>query len=102
MADKDERDWLDLVHQIPCVVCLQTEGKESNAAAHHIREDQGVSKRAKHFLVAALCPEHHQGGQGIHTLGRRVWEARYGTELDAMSATVRGVLRLLRGRHGNG
>jgi hypothetical protein len=91
--DRDEQDWLDLVSQVPCVIC----GEQVHV--HHIREDQGIGKRAQHFLVAALCPEHHTGGQGFHTLGRRTFEMRFRmTELECMAETIRGVVRIMKGR----
>jgi hypothetical protein len=37
-----------------------------------------------------LCYEHHQDGPGaIHRIGRRAWEARYGTENDHILNTIR-------------
>ena len=27
-----------------------------------------------------LCHEHHQGSQGIHHLGNKVWEEKYGSQ----------------------
>ena len=100
MAGIDEKDWLDLVHQVGCVVCAELGYGFVPCDAHHIREDQGVSKRAADFLTVALCPGHHRPDfpEGFHRLGRRKWEPKYGTELEALAATIKGVLRILRGR----
>ena len=27
-----------------------------------------------------LCHYHHQGRMGIHTIGKKIWEDRYGTQ----------------------
>jgi len=27
-----------------------------------------------------LCHYHHQGRMGIHTIGKKMWEERYGTQ----------------------
>jgi len=31
-----------------------------------------------------ICHTHHQGSQGIHHLGNRVWEEKYGTQKEML------------------
>ena len=58
------------------------------ACIHHIREDQGTSMRASHFLVVPLCFEHHQGDFSIHN-SKRQFENIYGSELDLLAETIK-------------
>jgi hypothetical protein len=36
-----------------------------------------MGQRASDYLAIPLCPEHHQGQDGIHGLGTREFERRY-------------------------
>jgi hypothetical protein len=69
-----EKENLERVKGLPCVIC----GHTQPSAAHHIGIKMG--KRKNHLRIIALCYRHHQGDEGFHTLGRKKWEARYGTE----------------------
>jgi hypothetical protein len=48
----------------------------------------GMSLKASHMLVIPLCQKHHHE---FHNLGRKTWEARYGTQAE-MIEWVRSVL----------
>lgn len=77
------------VAQIPCLICKRL-GLESESEVHHIRDGQGMSQRAQHWLTIPLCPEHHRGGTGLHGLGTREFERRYKvSELDLLAETIR-------------
>jgi len=83
---KAERQHLSRLADLGCVLCRRLGLGETPAAIHHIREGQGMGQRASHFEAVPLCPEHHQGASGIHGLGRRAFERRYGlTELDLLA-----------------
>lgn len=60
------------IRNFGCVVC------ESPASIHHI--ETGMGGRKNHDRVIPLCYCHHQGEDGIHTIGRKKWQAKYGTE----------------------
>lgn len=56
---------------------------------HHIvggsaQEKLGCRGNRKHsdWLQIPLCDNHHQGRQGIHTIGVSLWEIRYGDQTD--------------------
>lgn len=54
---------------------------------HHIREGQGMSQRASDFLTIPLCPDCHQGPQGVH--GDRTLMRVYKlSELDMLANTI--------------
>ena len=100
-ADAVEREWLDRVHKIRCVLCVHlglTQG--SKTQAHHPREGQGLSQRAAHCGVAGICKDHHQGPGGIHGLGTRGFYSRYRMdETDLVELTVKAVFTDLAREH---
>lgn len=63
----------------------------SQCEIHHC--NTGAGGRKNHDLVIGLCYLHHRGEQGIHFMGRKKWQAIYGSEndflqkLDLMLAT---------------
>jgi hypothetical protein len=78
---KAENAHLDRVASLGCLICQQP------AEVHHIREGQGISQRASHFLTVPLCPDHHRGSLSIHA-SKRQFEALYGSELDLLAQTI--------------
>jgi hypothetical protein len=60
------------LHFYGCVLC------KGHASVHHA--ETGMGGRKDHDKVFPLCFYHHQGEEGIHTLGRKVWQEKYGSE----------------------
>lgn len=60
-----------------CVIC-----GDSQAQIHHAFTGAGGRKDHDKFLV--LCHLHHQGVLGIHHLGRKRWQAMFGSEQELM------------------
>lgn len=75
---KAQRERWEQLRALGCVICGQ------HAHIHHCHT--GAGGRKDHDKVIPLCHFHHQGAEGIHTLSRRVWEAKYGTEAEHLSA----------------
>jgi hypothetical protein len=87
---KSEREHLDRVTRDGCVLCERMGFSGTPAEVHHQRSGTGAGRRASHFDVAALCPEHHRGNTGIHGMGRRAFERHHGvTERELVEATQR-------------
>lgn len=83
---KAEREHLNKVADLCCIVCINQGVADSPAQIHHIRTGQGMSQRSSHYETIPLCPVHHQhGGYGvaIHA-GQKTWESLYGTELELL------------------
>lgn len=81
---KAEKSYLELIASLPCAVCGATP-----VQVHHIREGQGMSQRASHWLTIPLCHTHHQGALGIHTLGTRHFAAmNKAGELELLARTI--------------
>ena len=72
--DKAHLNW---VASNPCCVC-----GDFIVQVHHIRI---LGEPRNHFKVIPLCWNHHQGPEGIHNIGKRVWRAKYGDELSMLS-----------------
>lgn len=75
---KSDKAHLDRVASLGCVLCLHLGHEGTPCAIHHIRHGQGMAQRANHQDAIGLCHHHHQGKEGIHTLGTRAWEKRFG------------------------
>lgn len=87
MKNKEKR-YLDKVAQLPCACC-----GAHGVNVHHIREGQGVSQRASHYLTIPLCYDCHQDKRlGIH--GERInWKIRKMSELDALAKTIESLFQ---------
>lgn len=86
MTTLAEKRHLNRVASLPCGVCEAL----GPSCVHHIREGQGMSQRANHFLTVPLCHECHQGKHGIHG-DRSAWRLRKLTELDVLADTFRQI-----------
>ena len=77
------------VAALGCVVCRNLGFGETPAQVHHIREGVGAAQRAPNWLTIPLCPMHHTGPLGYHTLRAAAFERMYGTtELDLLAQTI--------------
>jgi hypothetical protein len=71
------RRWSKLV-ELGCMARRGDVPCGSPAEIHHC--GTGAGGRKDHDKVIPLCPYHHRGAEGIHTLSRNVWQGIYGTE----------------------
>tara|TARA_S200000501_G_scaffold148709_1_gene140264 strand:- start:1464 stop:1796 length:333 start_codon:yes stop_codon:yes gene_type:complete len=62
-----------------CIACRDSGEKQTTPTEiHHLRQGMGMSQR--NVKCIPLCVDHHRGNKGYHGMGRRSFEARYGTE----------------------
>lgn len=82
------RDYLERVRSVGCVVCrFMGTPQKGPTYAHHV---ESVRDDLSDYATAALCYLHHQGGQGVHTLSRKVFAMRFGlSDVDLIAMTVR-------------
>lgn len=82
----EDKRHMDAVAQIGCVVCRRVlKIFTPLVELHHPRRGTGMGQRAAHQDVLPLCFEHHRGNSGIHGLGSKGFEKRYGfTEADLL------------------
>ena len=84
---KAERQHMDRICQLGCVVCRKDMDVFSPAEVHHIT---GKTTPDAHMKTIALCSRHHRiksnDGAWVsrHGDGRSAFEARYGRENDLL------------------
>ncbi len=77
------------VAKVPCVLCTHMGLGESPAIVHHMKLGTGASDRASDVLTIALCPAHHVGPEGVHTLKEKGLRLRYNlSEIDLLAMTL--------------
>lgn len=82
---KAEKEHMNRVAALGCVLCRRLGYGESPCELHHPRTGVGMAQRASNMDVIGLCPEHHRGNLGLHGMGRKAFEKFYGvTELDLL------------------
>ena len=81
MTDSDRQHLLS-IKRLPCIVC----GRLGPSHAHHT--DTGMGRKKNHHKAIPLCLHHHQGEQGIHTLGKKRWQMMYGSEAELLAKTM--------------
>jgi len=87
--NKPERQHLDRVARLGCIVCRNLGYADSPAEIHHPRAGVGAGRRSSHYNAIPLCPAHHRtGGYGvaIHA-GIEEFERRYSTEAELLEQT---------------
>ena len=76
MATKNEKNAYRKIAELGCILCSSILGFEGTPAElHHIR--RYGTKRSTSFVVP-LCPEHHRGNTGVHGLGHKGFENKWG------------------------
>lgn len=85
---KAERQYMDKIASMHCICCYAMGNRNDQPVhVHHIREGQGMSQRASNFLTIPLCPECHQGKNGVHG-NRSYMNIAKVTELDLLAMTI--------------
>jgi hypothetical protein len=86
MATKDEKIALNKIAELGCILCSEVLGITSSAAElHHVRR-YGAKRSASPVLP--LCPEHHRGNNGVHGLGTKGFESKWGVTYEALLERV--------------
>ena len=85
-ATADEKRHLAAVAGMGCIVCSHCHGvNDSPAVVHHVRFNHGWG-RSGHTMTIPVCPEHHDGKTGIHSMGRAEFEILHGySEIDLLA-----------------
>ena len=86
MATKDEKNTLAATARLGCILCSEILGITGFAAElHHVRR-YGAKRSASPVLP--LCPEHHRGNNGVHGLGTKGFESKWGVTYEALLERV--------------
>ena len=78
---KAEKELYGKIARLGCCLCRHLGYGETPSEIHHIQKN-GIPRYQRE--VIGLCPEHHRGNSGIHGLGKRGFEARYGIDEQAL------------------
>lgn len=73
--NSSEKRHYNNVANLGCILCLYLEYGPTPCEIHHIRRFGGKRDNAP---VIGLCPEHHRGNSGVHGLGAKGFEKKYG------------------------
>lgn len=65
------------VAEMGCIVCERMGYPGTPAEIHHVRVNHGWG-RSSHKAILPLCPEHHRGNTGVHSMGREQFRDMYG------------------------
>ena len=76
MSTKSEKNALNKIAELGCILCSEYFGIEGGSPAeiHHVRRHGAVRATSK---CLPLCPEHHRGNSGLHGLGVKGFERKY-------------------------
>jgi len=91
-----EKQWMDDVQSLGCIVCRRHGRTETPAEIHHI---DGKTKQGAHFHILPLCYFHHRQGSDSelftsrHPYKRR-FEERYGPEMELLFIVEEMVMKL--------
>lgn len=77
MANKTELAYMAFVKALPCIIC-----GDWPVDVHHALT--GMGRRKDHMKVLPLCFNHHRGKEGIGTIGKKAWQAKFGTETELL------------------
>jgi hypothetical protein len=82
---QEQRQFHDWIASLGCLACGRP------AEVHHILDAApGKATRRDHWFVAPLCPDHHRGPLGVHSLGReRQFLARHSVDLVSWATEAR-------------
>lgn len=73
-ANKQERAYMGRVAELGCVIC------GGIPEIHHNTKNRGYGAKSSNYDIMGLCPNHHRGSEGIHHIGVKTWENKYGDQ----------------------
>lgn len=87
--NKADRDRLDQLFEIGCIVCRKNGNGWVAPEIHHLKGHpwSGMGKRASHQHTIPLCPAHHRYGGGNEVgyhQSPAEFQERYGSQADLL------------------
>jgi hypothetical protein len=88
-ATAADKRHLAAVAAMPCILCQHIGFDGTPAEVHHVRTRHGWG-RSSHLNTIPLCPEHHRGNSGVHSMGRSEFAEAYGvSEMELLARLTR-------------
>jgi hypothetical protein len=78
-ASKQERAYMGRVAELGCIIC------GGIPEIHHNTKNRGYGAKSSNYDIMPLCVRHHRGEEGIHHIGVKTWEAKYGDQDDLVN-----------------
>jgi hypothetical protein len=72
--------WRTFVRSFGCMICAHAPCQIHHPRGGSVRGEAGGSLKSAEAGIIPLCPHHHTGAAGIHTVGVETWEATHGTQ----------------------
>ena len=93
--NREEKNWMDLISKLGCIVCLKYEDIYTPAEVHHL---YGKTKKGAHLKTIGLCFNHHREGSNNELwVSRHPWKKefvkRHGSEESLLNGVKTMVLR---------
>jgi hypothetical protein len=87
---KKEREHMDKVARLGCLICRKEGNPYSPAELHHIRDVRitGLGQRAKHTEVIPLCIAHHRIGKESFHNNSRAFSKKWGSQKELLKETL--------------
>ena len=83
---KDEKKRLNKIAELGCILCSEVLGFTGTPSElHHVRR-YGAKRITSPILP--LCPEHHRGNSGVHGLGVKGFEKKWGVSCEELLERV--------------
>jgi len=86
MATKDEKNALNKIAELGCILCSEVLGIEGTPSELHHCRRYGSVRLASPILP--LCREHHRGNTGVHGLGTKGFEKKWGISYEELLERV--------------
>jgi len=75
-ATKEERAYMGRVAELGCVIC------GGIPELHHNTKNRGYGAKSSNYDIMPICYKHHRGEEGIHYIGVKTWEDKFGDQDD--------------------
>lgn len=85
---KKEKNHMDKVARLGCIICRKEGNPLVPAELHHIREMTGMGKRSSHFEVIPLCVMHHRIGKEAFHYSSKGFSAKWGSQRELLEETL--------------
>ena len=76
MKPKDKKARFAALSDLGCIIC------QCPTEIHHLLglKYSGIAQKSKDEFTIPLCVNHHRGEEGIHHIGIKTWQYKYGTQ----------------------
>lgn len=75
-ANKQERAYMGRVAELGCLIC------GGIPEIHHNTKNRGYGAKSSNYNIMPLCVRHHRGEEGIHHIGVKTWQEKFGDQDD--------------------